>query len=482
MKRAPALLPLALGLITLLSTACAVSRAHISDGQARQAPATLDVPRQALDDVHEQEAVSTGQPLPMGLRELPEGRWQLLLPPRPPNPDLEVLRLDDVRPLLDALAPLTLQRSPRLRLLEVPGADRAPPGPTSPWESRLREEFLSRFGPPLLPLPESLASSRLFLALQLSTRYMAEGIREAAVALFSSPAFVISICLSIVVYFSAWLAPEPLFSKAFAATLTLRLSLAVGLLEVGQVALACLRLHREVEAASTPEELEAASARFGMSMGGTYLRVLVTVGTLGLARFIPQVPEGGIWRLLPPVTSEGLVILQQSASTAQVVADGTLIVSGVAAGTAVCSGLALCSTSVPGNTPPGAPRLSTRYGKPHTRKNPPHNEAIEDELATRQAAGHTDLRKNKPQVTAQKKLVEDPNPVRGTRFRRPDVSSVRPDGVRHNINYVSNARDKLRELEAFDSMVRADATAIHELYLLDGTLLRRHVPPGVLYP
>ncbi|HZI06545.1 MAG TPA: hypothetical protein VEZ71_21120 [Archangium sp.] len=62
------------------------------------------------------------------------------------------------------------------------------------------------------------------------------------------------------------------------------------------------------------------------------------------------------------------------------------------------------------------------------------------------------------------------------------MSSVRLDGVRHNINYVSNARDRLRELEAFDSMVRADATAIHELYLLDGTLLRRHVPPGVLYP
>ncbi|HYO55207.1 hypothetical protein [Archangium sp.] len=73
--------------------------------------------------------------------------------------------------------------------------------------------------------------------------YMADGIREAAVALFASPAFVISVCLSIVIYFSAWL------------------SLAVGLAELGQVALACLRLYREVEAASTPEELEAASAR-----------------------------------------------------------------------------------------------------------------------------------------------------------------------------------------------------------------------------
>jgi hypothetical protein len=332
----------------------------------------------------------------------------------------------------------------------------------------------------LLPLPESLASSRLFLALQLSTRYMADGIREAAVALFTSPAFVISVCLSIVVYFSAWLAPEPFFSKALAATVTLRLSLVVGLIELGQVALACLRLYREAEAASTPEALEAASARFGRAMGGTYLRVLVTVGTLGLARFIPQVPEGGIWRLLPPVTSEGLVLLRQSASSAQVMADGTLIVSGVNAGTAACAGLALCSTS--SASPSGAPSPSTRYGPPHTRKNPPHNEAIESELATREAAGHTGLRKNKQQVDARQQPLDDPNPVRGVKFRRPDASSVRPDGVRHNTNYVSNARDLKREVEAFDSMVRADPGAIHELYMLDGTLVRRHVPAGMSYP
>ncbi|WPB77801.1 hypothetical protein KYC5002_01375 [Archangium violaceum] len=419
-------------------------------------------------------------PLPLGIRELPEERWQLLFPSRLPDPALEVLRLEEVRPLLDALASLAPRDSPRLRLLEVPGADHSSPGHAPPWESRLRQEFLSRFGPPLLPLPESLVSSRLFLALQLSTRYMADGIREAAVALFTSPAFVISVCLSIVIYFSAWLAPEPFFSKALAATLTLRLSLVVGLVELGQVALTCLRLYRDVDAASSPEALEAASARFGRAMGGTYLRVLVTVASLGVARFIPQVPEGGIWRLLPSVTSEGLVLLRQSASSAQVMADGTLIVSGVTAGTAACSGLALCSTG--SSSPSRSPGPSTRYGPPHTRKNPPHNEAIEGELATRESAGHTGLRKNKQQVDARQQPVDDPNPVRGIKFRRPDASSVRPDGVRHNTNYVSNSRDLKREMEAFDSMVRADPGAIHELYMLDGTLVGRHVPPGVSYP
>ncbi len=420
--------------------------------------------------------------LPVGFRELPEGRWQLLFPTQPPNPALEMLSLAEVRPLLTAFSTLKPHLGPRLRLLEVPGAEHDSQRTASDWEARLREDFLSRFGPPLLPLPGSLVSSRLFLALQLSTRHMADGIREAAIALFTSPVFVLSVCLSIVVYFSAWLMPEPLFSKAFAATLTLRLALAVGLMEVGQVAMACLRLYREVEASSSPQELEAASARFGKSMGGTYLRVLVTVATLGLARFIPQVPEGGIWRLLPPATPQGLVLLEQSASSAQVVANGSLIVSGVAAGTASCSGLALCMTNASSSPSSGASGLSTHYGPPHTRKNPRHNAAIEDELAAREAAGHTDLRKNKPQVDERGTRLFEQNPTAKPAFRRPDVSSVRPDGIRHNINYVSNTKDLKRELDAFEAMKRADLDAIHELYLLDGTLMRRYVPASVQFP
>ncbi len=83
---------------------------------------------------------------------------------------------------------------------------------------------------------------------------------------------------------------------------------------------------------------------------------------------------------------------------------------------------------------------------------------------------------------ADNKQVFDKNPGNGPRFRRPDASSLRPDGVRHNTNYVSNLRDIKREIAAFEAMVRADRKAIHELYLLDGTLIRRYVPPGVSFP
>jgi hypothetical protein len=336
-----------------------------------------------------------------------DDRLRLFLPPLPPNSSLELLSVEEVRPLLTAFISLHPPLRPRLRLLESPGL-----GPTraaaTPAETRLREEFLNQFGPTLLPLPESLASSRLLLALQLSTRYMAEGVREAARELFNSPAFVLGVGLSIGVYFAAWLAREPFFSKAFAATLTVHLALLVGLVELGQVAQACLRLYQEVEAARTSQELEAASARFGNAMGGTGLRVMVVVGV-------------------------------------------------------------------------GA-HPSTRYGPPHTRQNPPHNEAIEKELAAREAAGHSRLEKNKAQMDATGERVLDRQPVNGVRFRRPDASSVRPDGVRHNTNYVSNPRNLKDELEAFESMVRSDPEAVHELYRLDGTLVRRFIPPGVSYP
>ena len=208
------------------------------------------------------------------------------------------------------------------------------------------------------------------------------------------------------------------------------------------------------------------------------------VATLGLGRLLPTVPEGSIGGQV----RSWLVAMEGGPSagavaTAQVVADGTLVVTGTSAGIAVssaCSGMGLCATA---STSTGSrTALSTRYGPPHTRSNPPHNEAIEDELAAREGTGHTRLDKNKVQTNAANRRVFDPTPVKGIRFRRPDASSVRPDGVRHNTNYVSSSNDMRRELEAFEAMRRADPKAIHELYNLDGTLVRRYVPPGISFP
>lgn len=350
------------------------------------------------------------------------------------------------------------------------------------WELQLRQEYLTRFGAARLPLPSSLEDSPLFLALRLSPRYMEPGFRDAAEELFRSPALLASVTLAIVVYLAAWAFPEPLFSKAFATAVTVRLTLAVGVAELLQLGRACMRLYREAEAAQSSEEIEAAAEHFGRALGGTALRVLVMVASFGVAKALPVVPEGGPHSLLAVPrygVAEGLALSAEA--SVQVAANGTLVVAGASLGTLAspgCGGLAVCSTSQDA----GSTAVSTRYGGAHTQRNPPHNETIETELARRESAGHSDLCKNQPQVNAQGRQVKDPSPVGGIRFRRPDASSVRPDGVRHNTNYVSNPRDLQREVEAFEAMVRADRKAIQELYLLDGTLVRRYVPPGVSFP
>jgi hypothetical protein len=405
------------------------------------------------------------------VQPLPGGCAKLSFPAGAPGE--ERLSVREAQAMLSVLHAAFLLERPQIRV--IPSIGHASRGTQAEaWETPLRQQWLSQWGPALVPMPEFLADSRLLQALRLSPRYMGEGVREAAHALFRSPVFLASVTLSVLVYFAAWLAPEPVFSKAFASAATVALALVVGVVELTHLAWACVRLYRESEAARSPEALEAAAERFGKAVGGAGLRALVLLASFGVGRAMPSVP--GSWGLAPRYAVEGGVALGEAASV-RVVAGEALVVQGVAMGevaAGLCGGTALCSVQ----QATGSAKLSTRYGPAHTRQNPPHNEAIEKELAAREAAGHRDLRKNKAQLDARREPSFDPEPVQGVRFRRPDASSLRPDGVRHNTNYVSNPRDRKRELEALEAMRRADPEAIHELYLLDGTLVRRYMPAG----
>jgi hypothetical protein len=265
---------------------------------------------------------------------LPGGRLRLSFEPVAPDPALEQVRIEEARAVLAALyKSLPPREKSRLRLV-LSSAGTSQDQQPAEWELRLREEYLSRYGPPLLPLPQSLENSPLFLALKLSPRYMGEGVREAAQELFRSPVFLASVALSVLVYFAAWLAPEPVFSKAFAATLTVVLALTVGVLELTHLAHVCVRLYQETEAARTVQQLEAAAEHFGRALGGTALRVLMLVASAGVAKGLPQVPKGGLGSLLPPrfaLEGGGTLV---GAAEVRMVADGTILVTGVAAGTA----------------------------------------------------------------------------------------------------------------------------------------------------
>lgn len=291
-----------------LSSACATSR-ELGAGSSKVSP----------------------EPKTVRVTKLAGARLRLDFEPISRAPEWEVLREEEVRAVLAEF----------LRCVEEPSKLPVVPvlasslGVPAPWEARLRTEFLARYGPSRLPLPDSLQHSRLFLAFRLSTRFMGAGVRDAAQALFRSPVFLASVTLAVVVYFAAWLNPEPLFTKAFAAALTARLALAVGLLELRNVALALLQFYQEVHAARTMAELEAIAERFGRSLGGTALRVLVMVASFGVAKGLPNVPPGGLGPLLSPprFAVPGGVTLQASA-TAHAVADGSIVLAGAAVGTA----------------------------------------------------------------------------------------------------------------------------------------------------
>ncbi|HEX8441126.1 AHH domain-containing protein, partial [Archangium sp.] len=68
-------------------------------------------------------------------------------------------------------------------------------------------------------------------------------------------------------------------------------------------------------------------------------RVMFLVAGAGLGKALPKIPEGGLWTLLTPprYAAEGGLLVSGATTTATVMADGTLIVTGVATGTAITS-------------------------------------------------------------------------------------------------------------------------------------------------
>ncbi len=262
---------------------------------------------------------------------LSEEHLQLEFEPLPSVFDSGLMSEEEALRVLTAFA----QSFPENSQLEVIPAMTASSGRIAPWEQKLRAEFLKRYGPARLPLPDSLLNSPLFMALRMSPRYMGPGIRDAAQQLFRSPSFLASVALSVLVYFAAWTLPEPLFSKAFAATLTVRLAFLVGMMELRNIAPTCLRLYREAQAARSMKELEAVAERFGRALGGTALRVLITVASFGVARALPNVPSGGLGSLVgPPRYAMAGGLSAPSAHSAHVVADGILVLMGAALGMA----------------------------------------------------------------------------------------------------------------------------------------------------
>jgi hypothetical protein len=213
-------------------------------------------------------------------------------------------------------------------------------------ELRLREAFQHLYGPflPGFPLPVSILSSNWFRALQLSPKYFPEGLRAAAIELFSSPTFSLSVALSLFLYGLAWISPEPVVSKAFAAAVTLALLTVYTFTELLLVGHAFYQLYHEAELARSDAALEAIAQRFANAMSGVTLRVIVSLAGARLSRALPELPPGGLSGLSPRFAYSGLgrsgFSFSSKASAKVDLMNGSVVFMGVTANTTAAAATA----------------------------------------------------------------------------------------------------------------------------------------------
>lgn len=292
----------------------------------------------------------TGRMGPYRMTPWGEGQVRLSLeaPPEPLARELPVAEarraLEEVRRAVRALG---VQRSMAQRVSTHAGGVEA-------WERRLWEEFAARYGAEELPPVEQMADERVRLALELSTRYMEAGVREAARELFSDPLFVTGVTASLVLYLSAWAAPEPIFSKSVAATVTLWLAMYFTVAELRHVGVVTWRLYQQASQARSLSELEEAAEHFGRSAGASLLRVMVMVMVVGwgVGKALPPMTRGGgggAMAMAGGGTAGGM-----SLAAVEVMADGSLVATGVWLGTVASAGpSSVCSD---GKTKDGSKR------------------------------------------------------------------------------------------------------------------------------
>lgn len=282
----------------------------------------------------------------------PDGKLLLTFPSLPPEPTLQSFSVEDARRVLAQFHEDLARLDPGPRRVDIglcselqhvgiskqtPGVQRSSfpePSQLSSLEHTLREQFTERYGQPLLPLPSCLESSPLLMALRLSPRYMPQGVREGFEELVKDPAFLAGMATTLVVYGLAWAAPEPLFTKAFAASATVVLLTVFSVSELTHFGMVAWHLYQSTQNARSLEEVEAAAERLGRSLGGAGVRILVFVAMRGVGKKV-QIPQGGLWKLWPRRMALPGGYAWSNVTLAQAVpADGTLLVTGVAAGTA----------------------------------------------------------------------------------------------------------------------------------------------------
>jgi hypothetical protein len=183
----------------------------------------------------------------------------------------------------------------------------------APWEKDLWKE-LERQHPELLSTdPGASKDLHLYgadlmrMGLRLSPRYMKGGGQEALEQLFNDPWFWAGTFAGVMLYISAWAMPEPIISKATAASITTALLIVFSGSEIKNLIVAWINLMDETRSARSLKAVETAAEHFGKSVGGTLARVLVMLIQLVGGKLLPTPtpPSGG--GLVPAPATAGAV-------------------------------------------------------------------------------------------------------------------------------------------------------------------------------
>lgn len=242
----------------------------------------------------EQEQAHEPAPASVQVEELPQARLRLHFPPMSAGASFQRFTREDARHVLqlfhEELAALEESRRRVAAAGKVPIlAQRA-----RSLEELLLSQYTERYGEPAVPMPDAIFKSPLAMALRLSPRYMPEGIRKGWEELVRDPAFLAGLLVSLVAYVVAWAAPEPVFSKAFAAGVTVVLVSAFTLTELVHAGGAALRLYQATRHVQTLEEIEEAARYFGQYAGGAALRIMVVAASFGVTKVLPKPVPGGL--------------------------------------------------------------------------------------------------------------------------------------------------------------------------------------------
>ncbi|WP_157232105.1 GIY-YIG nuclease family protein [Hyalangium minutum] len=151
----------------------------------------------------------------------------------------------------------------------------------------------------LVDKPELDNDGKYTLAMAIAQRHVLGEMKDAFGEMVNPVAVYASITSAMTVYLLLWTLPEPV-SKGLAATMTVALMAYLGVDTVWRLIDGWLVVVREVDRATTFEEIEVAGTKYGKTMGRTAAKAFVMLATVavgntaaGMASRLPTLPGAG---------------------------------------------------------------------------------------------------------------------------------------------------------------------------------------------